>query len=191
MSPVEVLLLDGATGSGKSTLLNYLRDQHRNTIYVGRKFTDRPQRQGDNDWEFRFVPKIPKEVNEYAFESVAHRYAIDLFELEAALQQGKTYTVSCSNRETIAKLREKFNTVCVYVYRIWRYGEIDTLLASRGATPSDVEFRKAEIARIANDYSQGIGIYDHVIINDGLSTVHYDQINIILAQHGLHGTAML
>lgn len=179
-----MLLLDGPSGVGKSTLLAYIRERWRNEVEVGMKYTTRPRRSGDNEWEFRFVETIPESAAEHAFQSVAHWYAIDIAAAARAQADGRIYCVTCTDQATLAKLRQTVQAICVYVARPMSEAAVEGLLSARGiASTSDAEARREEHRQAGSDYLAKLGLIDHVILNDAGTAHLFAQIDAIIAMH--------
>lgn len=186
-SSPQLLLLDGATGAGKSSLLNYLREEYSRGVFVGSKLTTRPKRIGDNDWEFGFVTEIPERNAAYSFNSVGNRYAVNQDELSHTISRGLTYGITCVNRTTMEALKSDFDTLLIYVYRLWTAADLEGLLVSRGDTDGSASgLRRDEVASIASQYLEKIELYDHVLLNVGSKTNLLDQFSAILSWHGIN-----
>jgi len=182
----QLVLLDGATGSGKSSLLRHLRDEYSSSVFVGKKFTTRQQRIGDNTWEFRFVERIPERYSECSFESVGNRYAVNCDEVKQAIDRGLIYAITCVDRPTIETLMSDFNAVAVYVYRAWTPADLESVLDSRGTVDAlDAQLRREEVASVASQYLEKIEFYDHVVLNVGGQTNMIEQLSKILLSYGI------
>lgn len=163
---MTVLVLDGATGAGKSHLLSHLRRRWADQIVVGAKFTTRPKRASDNEWEFCFVDAIPPQASEFSYGSVGHRYAIDLDQLEATVRSNRIYCVTCVDNQVIRLLRQHYKTIVLYIYRPLSAKEIERLFDERKTiVTSDIAARKSELSRIDEDYVEKLFLIDHVILN--------------------------
>jgi guanylate kinase len=166
MDTPELLLFDGATGSGKSSLLSFLRECYSNRVHVGTKVTTRNRREGDNEWEFSFVTEVPQELREFSFTSVGHQYAVDVQRLVETNDRGLVYAMSCVDRGITQRLRGRFSTIAIYVYRPWLAEDFDALLKRRGVTDvTDVSRRRVEVASVCTEYARKIDLFDHVILN--------------------------
>ena len=182
----EIILLDGASGVGKSTILQYLKNEYSDQLYVGSKLTNRQGRIGDTEWEFKFVEIIPKN-SKYSFQSVGYYYAIDFEELTNIIKQGITYVISCTDRNTIEKIKNDFPTISIYVYRAQTRMQVNQLLIDRGLQNEiDIKIRLAEYDLIISKYIENINLYDYVILNIG--TVHelYCQISNLLSNYSIN-----
>jgi len=163
-----VFLVDGSTGAGKSTLMGFLRRNYGKLISVGAKFTERPRRVTDGDWEFQFVDTISPDLDRYSYLSVGRRYALDIVSLRNTLASGLSYAVSCTDPHTIRAIRRAFPTVVILVYREVSAARILSLSQSReGASESDIVCRLMESACTLTHYAENIGIYDYVVLNTG------------------------
>jgi guanylate kinase len=181
----QLILFDGATGSGKSSLLKCLRNEYSLSVLVGAKLTTRQKREGDNDWEFRFVDRIPAQYSRYSFNSVGNHYAVDPNELENAIRRPLVYAISLVDQQIMEILRSDFDTVIIYLYRLWEAEELEALLSSRGASDHDSQLRRDEVASIASEYLEKIKLYDHVVLNIGAETDMINQMSKILQVYGI------
>jgi guanylate kinase len=181
---LQLLLIDGASGAGKSTLLNHLRRLHQDRVDVGSKYTTRAKRVGDNDWEFFFVDNIPPSATTYSFKSVGNEYSVDAVAMSTAFRADKTYCVTCTDGPTLAKLRQDFGAVIVYIFRPLSEQGLDMLLASRGASfASDAGARRNELSNVVPDYISKMALYDHVILNVGSEELLGLQMDAVLAMY--------
>lgn len=184
----QLVLFDGATGAGKSTLLGYLRDEYRESVLVGAKLTTRKKRTSDNEWEFRFVKRIPEPYTPLSFGSVGSHYAIDYDQLVRAVDRRLIYSISCVDRRIIEILASDFITCTIYVYRSWTDIDLEALLISRGISDQfDAQLRRDEVASIAQEYLQKIDLYDHVLLNIGSKLQLIEQLAKILQSYGISG----
>lgn len=182
----QLIILDGATGSGKSSLLEHLHENYTQAVLVGAKLTTRKKRLADNDWEFRFTSRIPKQYERYSFSSVGNQYAVNVDEFQNAIQSRLTYAISCVDRRTSKLLSSRFSTVAIYVYRSWTQEELEALFQIRGTSCRlESELRREEIASIAKEYYDKIDIYDHVILNVGSRQEMIKQLAKILRLYGI------
>lgn len=161
----RMFVLDGATGAGKSSLLAHIRLNYSATMHVARKLTTRIPRKTDNDWEFRFVDRIPHACEAYAYESVGNFYALDADELSDGVRNGRTVCFACADLKLLDRLKQEFGAIVIYVYRPWSDAELDALLRSRATVGPDAERRRHEIASIGDDYTEKMHLIDHVILN--------------------------
>lgn len=176
-----MILLDGPSGAGKSTLLAYLREHRADRVKVGTKYTTRPRRAGDNDWEFHFVEALPDHVAGHIFHSVTHSYAVDLQEALEAHRHGQAYCISCTDLATTIKLRRDHGAWSVYIARPLSDGEFEALLEARGTvSASDAAARREERRTAGREYVSKLGQIDHVILNDGDQKHLFAQMDAIL-----------
>ena len=176
-----MILLDGPSGAGKSTSLSYLRENCRELVRVGSKYSTRKPRFGDNDWEFLFVESIPANLSQYAFQSVGHSYAVDIDAANQSLRDGKLYCVSCTDRRMIAKLKNDYGALVVYIARPMSEEALEAILKARGVTKFDSDARRQEHRQAGADYISKLGLIDHVILNDRNREYLYDQIDTIIS----------
>ena len=181
-----LFLLAGPTGSGKSTLLEFVKDNYASSIHVGTKFTDRPRRVTDRDWEFNFVERIPSHLQEYAYTAVGRHYAIDISELRSTIKSNLSYLVTCTDPDTIRLLRKAFPAVVVFIYRPLGVREFKQLMARRQVTTDeDLRARQAEVESALTDYARNIGLYTYVVLNTGTLQDLESQATALLEDCGI------
>lgn len=146
-------------------MLRHLHHSHRD-VTVGRKFTTRPRRPNDSDWEFQFVSRVPTES--VAFRSVGHDYGIDITELDRCCKSGRPYVVTCGDLGTIHRLKSSgFELLIVYVFRPLTAAQLDDLFDERATASGDAATRREEVARTAQDYVSKFMEIDRVLLNVG------------------------
>jgi guanylate kinase len=186
LDPPQIVLFDGPTGVGKSLLLGYLREAYSRSIFVGKKFTTRPRRIDDSDWEFHFTPKVPEENQGYSFTSVGEYYAVNIREVRTAIAQGYTYAISCTDRGIKEALKNEFSTIVLFVYRALTLDMLNLLLRSRGELGDrESAWRREEFSSVAAQYLAQLDLYDHVVLNVGSESNAFAQMERILSIYGI------
>lgn len=158
-----IICLDGPSGAGKSHLLE--RAHSRSGLAVIPKFTTRARRQGDNDWEFLFVNRIPSERGVVTWQSVQSMYAVEKRRIHQAQQNGAISVLICTELEAIQLLREIDELVHWYVHRPQTREQLVSLLTKRSTPIDQVEARLAELDRIHEDYLEKLPTIDKVLLN--------------------------
>lgn len=161
-------MLDGPSGSGKSMIIERLRKYNPGKIKTIKKRTTRQRRASDNDYEFEFVDNIDLATDEWAFESVGNKYAIDVDRIDQLIAANACVAITCTDKNLANKLRSRFDACYVYVHRDMSTSELIELMRTRGTTSqSEISSRILEFESSVIDYSRNILLYDAVIINSG------------------------
>lgn len=184
--PVRQLgLIAGPSGSGKSTVMRYLRARYSPSCVVGAKFTTRPRRITDEDWEFQFVEELPARLRPFSYTSIRWQYAIDVDAVERALNSGHSYFVICTDATVSLALSRRFPTCVVYVHRALTTADIRSLLAERHCTDADeTRMRTAELTNAINEYALHLSLYDCVLLNTGRLLDLHAQVDSLMAIMG-------
>lgn len=186
----QVILLDGATGSGKSTILGNLRHLYSERLVVGTKYTTRSRRLTDNDWEFRFVESVPKDMNRYKFTSVGNEYAINEAQLRETVNQTRIYAISCVDAEVMQLLSANYRTLTIYIYRPQTEKDLNALLDGRGGvTLTDKRLREEELTNVSKDYARKLRFYSHVVLNIGTVADMLYQVETIFDLYSIYLSA--
>jgi guanylate kinase len=180
----QVILFDGVSGVGKSMFLNFLKENYEGQLFVGTKLTTRERRDSDNNWEFKFLKQLPSNY-EFSFPSVGNFYAINKEEIEEKIRNGFTYVVTCTDRATVEKIKNKYAALVIYIYRNFTINEFNALILkkdSKGKTK--IEERVNEFDEISTLYYENIDLYDHVILNIDSTEASLNQLIKILSLYG-------
>lgn len=163
----KLFLIDGPTASGKSEFLRIVKSIDPSCV-LAKKLTTRSRRVGDNDYEFTFVEKIPKEYLNWTFRSVGNFYAINIAALKKAILSKKNYILICTEPTIISRLKKDYDCIHIYVHRELTPESLDEVMSERKtANNSDAKDRISEVRQAIEQYAININCYDKVILNCG------------------------
>jgi guanylate kinase len=179
-----LLMFQGSTGAGKSEALAYLHGFHSDRVGVVRKYTTRPRRSTDENWEFTYCTEIPARVSDYAFGSVGSRYAVDIDSVLEVVRSSRIASISCTDAGVARRLKGELDAALVFVYRPMTHAELDALLEARATTGNEERrHRHDELASTLSTYARNFSLIDHVIINGGSLEAFHMQIDALVAYY--------
>lgn len=147
-------------------LIEQLRKHNPGRIGTVKKKTTRPRRVTDQDYEFDYVEEINLDVEEWAFESVGNKYALDVCKIEQLVSENLCVVMTCTDKTLAKKLKLRFDACYAYVHREMSNSDLIKLMRDRGTTSqSEISSRIQELENSIVEYTKNILLYDAVIIN--------------------------
>ncbi len=160
-----IYIIFGASGSGKSTLLHEIRTSDiRHTINT--KLTSRPKRDYDED-EIETANEDELEKEEFKYQRYGNIYAININQVEDAINRNLNHFIICNDIETIVKLKERFKAKIKVIFLSFDAPRktIEEIINRRNLSDDKVNLRIQKIDVLYDEFVSNKKLFDHVVLN--------------------------
>ncbi len=164
-----IVIINGAPGAGKTFLLENLENICEQKFVPVKKYTTRFPRNFEKNQEtidLRYgCEKEFIEQLDYNYVAKGKSYGIDKNEIESIVDSNKIPVMIIRSFETIRKIKEDFEDVCV-IFIIGGTGKtLNEKLEEQGRAQKEIALSDSNFRAITNDYIENIDYIDYCIIN--------------------------
>lgn len=179
-------VVSGFSGAGKGTLMKALLEKYPGQYALSVSATTRSPREGEQEGVSYFY-KTKEEFKQMIAEDalieyakyVEHYYGTPRAYVEEHLAAGRDVILEIEIQGAL-KVKEKFPETVLLFVTPPSAGELKARLVGRGT--EDMATIEARLARACEE-SEGMELYDHIVINDELGTCVEELHEIIQSEH--------